>query len=269
MQQINIGDIQLHLEQRGEGPAIVLVHGFPLDHTMWQGQIEGLSPSFRVIAPDLRGFGKSDPVSGTLSMQQLADDVAALLDALGVDEPVTFCGLSMGGYVGWQFFARHRDRLARLIQCDTRAIADTEEGRQTRLQGAEEVLEKGPTALVETMMPRLFAESLLFADQTQNHRVSLVQATREVMLSTPPETIAAAQRGMAERPDVTRMLGSIDVPTLLLGGEHDAISPPAEMREIAAAIPQARFIEIPGAGHMSPLEKPDEVNAAIREFLAP
>ncbi len=268
MPRINIGEVELNVVDVGEGPAIVFVHGFPLDHSMWRGQIDEFSSSHRVIAPDLRGFGQSGIATAAVTMEQFADDVAALLDALRVEQPVTFCGLSMGGYIGWQFFQRQRAKLARLIQCDTRAIADTPEGRQMRLKAADTTLEKGAAPLVETMLARLFAEDLLFSEYAQNHQPDIVRATREVMLTTNPQSIAAAQRGMAQRPDVTGMLGQIDVPTLILCGEHDAISPAEEMRGIAAAIPGSQYVEIAGAGHMSPLEKPAEVNAAIRQFLA-
>lgn len=266
MPKIDIGEVQLNVVDAGQGPPLLLVHGFPLDHTMWQGQIEALSASRRVIAPDLRGFGDSDVTDGprtdsTMTMQQFADDLAALLDALAVAEPVAFCGLSMGGYIGWQFVQRHRGRLSHLIQCDTRATADTDEARAARLKAAEIVLKEGTQPIAASMLPKLFAES------TAADNPTVVEATRQVMLNTSPQAIAAAQRGMAERPDVTEMLGRIDVPTLILVGEHDVISPPDEMRAIAAAIPGARFVQIDAAGHMAPLEQPAAFNAAIREFL--
>ena len=261
MKQARIGNVDLHFVDQGEGPVVVFVHGFPLDHSMWRGQIDGLSSRLRVIAPDLRGFGKSASHDDVVTMAQFADDIAALLDVLEISEPVVYCGLSMGGYIGWQFVQRHRARVAKLIQCDTKAKADTDEARATRLKAADHVLANGPQTLVTTMMPKLFAEATV-ASQPE-----IVQATHDVMLNTAPSAIAAAQRGMAERPDVTNELSKIDVPTLLLCGEHDAISPADEMREIAAAIPKSRFVQIDGAGHMAPLEDPAAVNAAILDFL--
>lgn len=261
MPKIDIGEVQLNVVDAGQGPPLLLVHGFPLDHTMWQGQIEALSASRRVIAPDLRGFGDSDVTDDVVTMEQFADDLAALLDALAVAEPVAFCGLSMGGYIGWQFFQRHRGRLSHLIQCDTRATADTNEARAARLKAAEIVLKEGTQPIAASMLPKLFAES------TAADNPTVVEATRQVMLNTSRQAIAAAQRGMAERPDVTALLGAIDVPTLILVGQHDVISPPDEMRAIAAAIPGARFVQIDAAGHMAPLEQPAAFNAAIREFL--
>jgi len=259
---VNIGDISLQVAQRGAGKPLVLVHGFPLDHTMWAAQMAALSSRHLVLAPDLRGFGASGVTSGTVTMEQYADDLAALLDAMQIREPVTFCSLSMGGYVAWQFVARHRPRLARLILCDTRAAADTPDAAAGRLKTAERVLAEGAQVVADAMLPKLFAP------QNLARNADYVQATREVILRTPPEGIAAALRGMAQRKDVTSQLATIDVPTLVLCGEHDGISPPAEMRQIAAAIPGAEYVEIADAGHMAPLENPLAVNAKIASFMA-
>jgi pimeloyl-ACP methyl ester carboxylesterase len=248
--------------ERGSETPLLLFHGFPLDHSMWRGQLEGLADVCRVVAPDLRGFGQSSVTPGKVTMQEYADDMAALLDALGVTTPVVFCGLSMGGYVAWQFALRHRARLAKLILCDTRSSADSTEAAAGRKKTAERVLAEGPQVVAEAMLPKLFAPPAANAREKE-----WVTQTREVILRNPPEGIAAALLGMAERPDVTPELGKIDVPALVLCGQYDGISPPAEMREIAAKLPNARYVEIAKAGHMAPLEQPDDVNAAIREFL--
>ncbi len=261
MSVIQAGNVRLNVVERGRGTPVVLVHGYPLDHSMWRGQIEGLADVGRVIAPDLRGFGASDVTAGTVTMEQMADDVAALLDGLKINEPIIFCGLSMGGYVAWQFALRHRSRLAKLIQCDTRAVADSTEAAAGRRKTAEKVLAEGATVAAEALIPKLFAPA------TYQQQPQVVEETRQVILRTKPEGIAAALRGMAERPDVTAQLSKIDVPALLIGGEHDGISPPSEMRQIAAQMPRAKFVEIAGAGHMSPLEQPEAVNAAITDFL--
>lgn len=262
MQRINAGSIQMNVVERGSGMPLLLAHGFPLDHSMWQGQIDGLADVCRVIAPDLRGFGASDIVPGVATMEQMADDLAALLDALKIQQPVVFCGLSMGGYVAWQFALRHSRRLAKFILCDTRAIADTPEAAAGRLKTAERVLKEGPAVVAEGMLPKLFAP------QAQSAQPHIVEATKQVILRTKPEGIAAALHGLAQRPDVTSRLSEISVPTLVVCGEHDAISPVAEMRGFAGQMPNARFVEIAGAGHMAPLESPGAVNAAIKEFLA-
>jgi pimeloyl-ACP methyl ester carboxylesterase len=194
-------------------------------------------------------------------MELLADDLAALLDRLGVTAPVAFCGLSMGGYVAWRFWRRHRERLDRLILCDTRAVADSEEGARLRLETADRVLREGAAVAADAMLPRLFA------DQTRRRQPEMVEAVRQVMLAASPAGVAAALRGMAAREDARSLLGEIDVPTLVLCGQYDVISPVEEMRELAQAIPNARFVQIPAAGHMAPLENPPPVNAAIRAHL--
>ena len=247
--------------ERGTAPVLLLVHGFPLDHTMWQPQLEALSDSYRVIAPDLRGFGSSDVIAGVATMQQYADDLAELLTALQITQPVHFCGLSMGGYIAWQFAARHRQRLARLIVCDTRAAPDSAEAAQGRVTSANRVLSEGTGFLAEAMLPKLFPADLIAAG------APCVAATKKVMLAAPPAGVAAALLGMAQRPDMSSLLPRLDVPTLVLGGQHDAIVPAAEMKTLAGQIPGATFVEIAAAGHMATLEQPTAANAALRAFL--
>jgi 3-oxoadipate enol-lactonase len=254
-------DADLHLVECGSGLPLLLVHGFPLDHTMWAGQLQALAAHARLLAPDLRGFGRSAAGGEAVPMEQFADDLAALLDARGIREPVVFCGLSMGGYIGWQFFRRHRSRLRGLILCDTRAVADTPEAAEARRATADRVLAEGLGFLADGMLDKLFAA------ETRQRRPELVEATHRVMLAASPQGVAAALRGMAARPDVSTWLPQIDVPALLLCGLEDVISTPEEMRGIAQCLPQARFVEVPAAGHMSPLEQPRLVNEAIREFL--
>lgn len=266
MKSIALGGANLCCLDEGRGLPLLLVHGFPLDHTMWSGQIDVLSRQYRVIAPDLRGFGcsRSEGVSPGIrvTMDEFADDLAAMLDVLGVNEPVVFCGLSMGGYIAFQFWRKYAERLRGLILCDTRAAADTPEGAAARRGMADRVLAEGPGPLVETMLPRLLAECVRLG------RPEVVETLRRTMMATSPQGIAAATRGMAERPDMIAALKEVRCPTLVVVGEEDSVSPPGEMRGIAEAIVGAKFVEIPAAGHMSPLENPAAVNAAILDFLA-
>lgn len=262
MARCTVRDINLNVVEAGAGPPLLLVHGFPLDHTMWQSQIGELAHNARVVAPDLRGFGESDGGGEIVSMEDFADDVAALLDALAVKEPVVFCGLSMGGYIAWQFFRRHRARLRGLIVCDTRAEADTPAAAEARRVSAQRVLREGVGFLAEAMLEKLFAA------ETRQRRPEVVEATRRVMLAASPQGVAAALQGLAARPDVSAWLPQMDLPTLVVCGQQDAISTVAEMRGIAARLPQARFVEVAGAGHMSPAEQPQAVSEAIRQFLA-
>lgn len=262
MKHLSVNGIELATVDRGSGSPLVLVHGFPLNHAMWNAQIEALSTRHRVIVPDLRGFGASGVTEGTVTMEQFADDLAALLDGLGVDEPVALGGLSMGGYIAWAFWRKYPARVQALILCDTRAAADAPEVAANRLATAERVLREGPGPLAEGMLPKLTAAS------TPNMRPEAIETLRQMILATNPQGIAAASRGMAARPDVTPWLSQITCRTLVVVGQEDTISPVAEMQTIATAIPGAQLVEIRGAGHMSPLENPLEVNAAIGAFLA-
>lgn len=261
MNTLFVNGIKLAYVDRGQGPPIVLVHGFPLDHTMWNDQIEALASRHRVLAVDLRGFGRSGVTVGTVTMRQFADDLAALLDGLSITDQIVFCGLSMGGYVAWQFWQNYTQRVRALILCDTRAIADTPEVARGRLQMADRVTTEGPGPLVDAMMPKLFGRPTV-----ENHP-EVVDSLRRVMLSADPRGVAAAARGMAERPDATEMLGRIDCPSLVVVGQYDAISTVDEMRTVAEAIPGSQLSVIAGSGHMSPMEKPAEVNASILDFL--
>ena len=260
--RIDFPGTTLSVADVGQGPPILFVHGFPLDHTMWRQQLAELSRDHRCIAPDLRGFGQSSVTAGKVSMEQFADDLAALLEALLITEPVTLCGLSMGGYIAWEFVRRHAERLHALILCDTRAAPDSPEAVANRVKLAEDVVRLGPELVANAMLPRLFAPN------TTAHRPEWVHELRQVMLATNPLGIAAASRGMAERGDARPLLPMVDCPTLVIVGEHDVISPPAEMRDIASAIPRSVFQIIADSGHMAPLEQPSSANAAIRQFLA-
>ncbi len=232
---------------------------------MWDAQIEALSAQYRVIAPDLRGFGQSSLESGDaergVSMEQYADDLAELLDVLGVREPIVLVGFSMGGYIAWQFVRKYADRLRALVQCDTRAAADTQDARETRLRMADHAAEWGSARIAELTSPKMLRTD---AFEMERH---VVEQLGRVIARTSPAAIAAAQRGMAARPDVTSMLPTISVPTLIVVGAEDAISPPQEMRAIADAIPNAEYIEIPDAGHMTTMENPDAVNEALVQIL--
>jgi pimeloyl-ACP methyl ester carboxylesterase len=266
MKTISLGDGELAVEDRGAGRVLLLVHGFPLDHTLWRHQIDHFADRFRVIAPDLRGFGTSGAAApkdaGAISMRAFAEDLNGLLDRLEVREPIVFCGLSMGGYIGWQFWQKYAPRWAALVACDTRAVADTPEVAAGRETTAKRVLAEGTSVVAEAMLPKLFNPAM------QAEHPQCVAETREAMGRATPQGVAAALRGMAIRPDVTEMLGGIAVPTLVVVGEHDVISPVDEMRGIAAKIPNAAFEVIPHAGHMSPLENPAVFNAALARFLS-
>jgi 3-oxoadipate enol-lactonase len=257
-----VNGIRLHYVQAGQGVPLLMVHGYPLDHTLWQSQLDGLSDIAQVIAPDLRGFGQSDAPEGIYTMDAQADDLAALLDALNI-EPSVVCGLSMGGYVALAFWRKYAARVHGLILVDTRAGADTPLARQARLNTAERVRQKGTVFVVEDMLPRLLAEV------TRQSRPDVVKFAREMMLRQSSVGVVGALLGMAERPDSAPLLPTISVPTLCVFGAEDVITPAeTEGRLLAEAIPNARLVVIPNAGHLSNLEQPEAFNAAAREFIA-
>jgi pimeloyl-ACP methyl ester carboxylesterase len=246
----------------GAGAPIVLLHGFPFSREMWEPQIAALRSSYRVIAPDLRGHGKSPAPDGIYSMDEMADDVIELLDRLRLDGPVIVGGLSMGGYVALSLVARWPGRVRGLMLLDTRAAPDSPDAAQKREETAQAVLAAGnPADLVEALVPRLFSATTL------KRHPERVERLRTFMNATTATGVAAALRGMAIRPDRRADLARIKAPALVLVGEDDVISPPSEARELAAAIPNARLAIIPEAGHMAPWENAAEANAAIIGFL--
>jgi 3-oxoadipate enol-lactonase len=262
---VTIDLLEFIYQDQGIGQPVVLLHGFPLDSRMWAPQIDALSKSYRVIAPNLRGFGgsglKPDDATRGVSMANYAADVAKLLDAINVRETVILCGFSMGGYIMWQFLRQFPERVKAFVPCDTRAIADTPEAKAGRLKSADEVLKSGVESVVTAMLPKLVAES------TRQNQPEVIEQLTTIMRSCQPEAVSAALRGMAERPDVTAELSSFTQPALVVVGAEDAISSPQEMRDIAEKLPNARFVEIPKAGHMTTLENPTAVNAALSDFV--
>jgi 3-oxoadipate enol-lactonase len=262
MRTVSLADVELAVKDLGSGLVLLFVHGFPLDHTMWQAQIDEFSQRYRVLAPDLRGFGQSTLGDGLVTMRRYADDLAAMLDRLSVKNKIVFCGISMGGYIAWQFWQKYAERLAALVLCDTRAVADTPQAKTGRAELAARVKAAGPQAAADAMLPKLFGP------ESQRDHPAAVAKTRAAILRNSPAGIAAALDGMANRPDASDTLAGINVPTLVIVGELDTLSPPAEMRGIADSIPGAQFSLIPAAGHMSPLENPGAFNAALIRFLA-
>ena len=261
LNQISIGESFVNTIDIGSGPVILLVHGFPLSHLMWKYQIEALSSRFRIIAPDLPGFGSSPVNQTTISMQGLADGLAAMLDSMGVAEPVAYCGLSMGGYVGWQFWRHHRQRLSHLSACDTRAACDTDEVVRARRIAAHSVKQTGAKTVADSMVQKLFHRP------DSELKQAIAGEVHQVISQTSPASIAAGQLAMAERPDATPWLSEIEIPTLFVVGEFDGITTPEEMEANAGLVPDSQFLQIADSGHMAPLENPGEFNARLVEFL--
>lgn len=263
MHAVHHDDTTLWVHETGAGPPLLLLHGFPLDHRMWSGQ-EPLADRMRLLVPDQRGFGRS---SGSLpaSIAQLADDAAAVLEARAGGAAAVVCGLSMGGYVAQHLAVRHPSLIRALVLVDTKLEADTADARAARHDLAGRVERTGQAVLAEAMLPRLLGSSAGARRQPQRRAVEAI--LRDTILATPIPTITSALAALAARPDMTAALADLPVPTLLVVGAEDAITPPDCMERAAAVIPGSRMRVIADCGHMTPLEDPPAFNAALTEFL--
>jgi pimeloyl-ACP methyl ester carboxylesterase len=255
--------VDLSYTDAGSGAAVVLLHAFPLSSRMWAPQLAAPPTGWRLIAPDLRGFGASPAGDAAPSLDAMADDVAALFDRLGLDT-VVLGGLSMGGYVAMAFLRRHPGRVRALLLADTKAAADPEAAVARRLAMADALESDGtPQALLDNVLPTLLG------DTTKATRPEVVGHVRELVSACPPATAAWAQRAMAARPDSFATLRAADVPALVIVGEEDALSPPADAEPMVEALPRAeKPVLLPAAGHLTAVESPAEFTAALTAFLA-
>jgi pimeloyl-ACP methyl ester carboxylesterase len=253
-------DAEIFYTVMGDGPPVVLLHPFPANHKVWLPAAELLAGRYRLILPDLRGHGQSGVGAGPATMEKHAADVLRLLETCGVGKTV-FAGVSIGGYVLFEFWRRHRGRVSGLILCDTRAGADTEEGRINRLKAADDAEKQGPVPFIDGMIPKLLG------DTTRTTRPDLVERARKMMLEMPAAGIAAVQRGMAARPDSTADLKTINVPTLVMVGAEDTLTPLSEAESMQRQIPRSRLQAIPRAGHYAVFEQHEAAGKPIRGFL--
>ena len=260
VRHIVVNGVSLALDVAGSGPAVLFIHGYPLDRTLWRHQVEHLS-GYRRIAPDLRGMGRSDAPDLGYSMGTYADDLGALLDALGVDEAV-LCGISMGGYIALECVRRWRRRICGLVLMDTRAEADSPEGRKGRDAAAAAARDGGTAAVAEAMLPKLFA------GETESAVGAPWKQVEAMVRGTEVPGIVGALSAMRDRADSTPLLPSLgELPVLVVSGEHDRIIPAAQARALAESIPGAELQVIGGAGHLPPVERPAETTDIVREFL--
>lgn len=259
--RISIGDAELSTQVRGEGDPLLLIHGFPLNHAMWEAQLESLSRTCRVIAPDLRGWGDSDRGSEEISMAQAARDLDRLAAALVGDQPIQVGGLSMGGYVAFEMVRQFPQRVSRLILADTRAIADDASTARARRITAASIREKGVVSLAADMPAKLLHPF------TMESKPEVLRSLRRMIEMANPEIVAEYLEAMARRRSSEDLLGQISVPTLVVCGSHDVISTPTEMRQIASRIATASFELIEGAGHLPPMEQPGPFNQIVNAFL--
>src|SRR5229473_1052832 len=259
-QRVKSGDAEIVYRVLGEGPAVVLLHPFPANHEFWLPVAKAFSGRYRVILPDLRGHGESGLGEGPATMDKHAADIALVMDDAEVGR-APLIGVSIGGYALFEFWRRHRGRVAALGLCNTKAPADSAEARAGRLQAARDVLERGTETFFESMIPRLLGKT------TRETRPDLVEGALRMMRKMSPEDVAQVQRGMAERPDSVDTLKTINVPTLLVTGDEDVLTGVHEAELMRQNIAGSDLRVIPKAGHYSPWEQPEEVGKLLRQFL--
>jgi 3-oxoadipate enol-lactonase len=257
---VRVGGIKLGYEVDGQGPPVVLLHAFPLSRAMWGPQVAALRDRFTVITPDFRGFGESEIPTGPLTVDDYAQDVVALLDALG-HQRFILGGCSLGGYVAFRVVARAAARVSALLIADSRAEPDTDEGRQRRYATIKRIETEGPAGFLEEFTTALVGST------TKAQRPGVLEVVRQIIGSPPPQSLTAALSAMATRPDSRPLLASIAAPTLVVVGGEDTLTPPASAEVMAQGLAHARLVTIPAAGHLSNLEAPEAFNRATREFL--
>src|SRR5437588_13009589 len=260
MERITSGDAEICYELLGSGPPVVLLHPFPANHEFWRPVSHALVSRYRLILPDLRGHGESGVGDGSALLEKHAEDIARILDHADVGR-VPFVGVSIGGYIFFEFWRRFRGRIAALVLCNTKAPADTPEGKASRLQAANDVLERGTEPFFESMIPRLLGKS------TREARPDLVEGALRMMRQMSPADVAQVQRGMAARPDSVETLKTINVPTLLVTGDEDLMTGVKEAELMRQHINGSQLRVIPKAGHYSPWEQPRDAANILRQFL--
>jgi 3-oxoadipate enol-lactonase len=260
MSRVRLRGIEVGYDEAGEGAAVVLLHGYPFNRSLWREQVETLAADHRVIAPDLRGHGETTAGEGPATMDEMAADVAALMDELKI-ERATLGGLSMGGYVTLAFYRRFPSRVNALVLADTRPQADTEEGRRGREEQPQKILAQGIESIVDRFLEKVLTPATLAG------RPEIVARVRRMITSTNRTGAANALRGMALRQDQTDLLPGINIPTLIVVGSEDQLTPPRDAELMHRLIPGSQLERIEGAAHVSNVERPAEFNRALKEFL--
>jgi 3-oxoadipate enol-lactonase len=239
---------------------VIFIHGFPYDHYMWDNQVEFLKNDYHCITYDIRGLGQSDTGDGQYTMEMLVDDLFGIIDQLKIDKPV-ICGLSMGGYIALRAVEREQSRLSGLILCDTKPAADDNPGKLKRAGAVKKINTEGLEAYVNETVP------LTFAGETIEKEKEIYEPVLNRAKNSDPVGVKGCILAMAGRTDTTESLSKIEIPTLLICGNLDNLTPPYLMREIAEKIKNSEFAAAPRAAHMSPVENPDFVNDVIKGFL--
>jgi 3-oxoadipate enol-lactonase len=255
-----INEATIGYTDQGKGTPLVFIHAFPLSKTMWQPQVDALKDAYQVITIDLGGHGESDIVLWNDTLDDYAKNVIRLLDHLGIAQAV-FVGLSMGGYTLFSIYRNYANRVKAMVLADTRAQADSEEGKAGRRSMAQVAFKEEAPGIADIMLPKLLAPS------TIEHRPEIVEQVRQMILQTSTAGIVVDLVAMAARPDSTDLLSTITCPTLVVVGEDDQATPVAESQYLAQRISGSTFVTIPQAGHLSNFEQPAAFNQALKSFL--
>jgi pimeloyl-ACP methyl ester carboxylesterase len=259
---ININDCTISYSDSGKGIIpVIFIHGFPFDKSSWKPQYEFLQLKYRVIAYDIRGFGKSTSGKERKSINQFADDLVNFMNGLKIDKAIV-CGLSMGGYILLNAVIRYPERFTTLILCDTQCNADTPEGREKRKQTIAKINSTGISEFAETFINNIFCRSTL------NYNKVLVNSIKNIILSTSTETITETLSALAERSETCSLLHTISIPTLIMCGREDSITPPGLSELLQSKIANSTLHIIENAGHMSNLEQPEKFNKYLDSFLS-
>ena len=256
-----INGINLFYTDQGKGVPLVFIHAFPLSSAMWEPQIKQFSQNYRVVAMDLRGHGESDASLWHFTLDDYAEDIHALLTHLNIKQAI-FIGLSMGGYTLFSLYRKFPEFVNAMVLADTRAQADSEEAKAGRFAMVQTAYQYGPEAIAEMMMPKILAPC------TIEHRKDIVDRIRNIILKNQASGIMVDLMAMAQRPDSTTLLSQVSCPTLIIVGDQDVATPPAEAHYMQDRIPNSKLVTIPQAGHMSNLEQPEAFNRALSEFFA-
>ena len=258
--QLTINGLQVFTTGDKSNQPIIFVHGFPYDHTMWDRQIDHLKDDYYCVTYDIKGLGSSAIGDGQYTMESYVDDLLEIISELKLIKPV-LCGLSMGGYMAFRAIERSQDTFGSLILCDTKAESDSDEGKLIRANKIKQINEKGIDAFVDSFVPTCFAKASI---ENQN---DLFQSILSKCKTNDPIGVKGALIAMLSRTDTTNYLSKINIPTLIIVGENDALTPPAVMKSLNESIPNSKFVVINDSGHMTPIEKPVAVNEAFDSFL--
>ncbi len=258
--RVQLKTVALEVEDHGEGVPVILLHGFPLSSQIWTPVRTAIEQAARLVTPDLRGFGSSEKPATGYAMGDLAGDIVRLADALKIDRFV-LGGHSMGGYAALRLAAARPERLAGLILVDTRAEADTAQGRQRREEGIARIAAGEGSAFLDEFVAGLAGPS------SRARAPRVLEELRAIAAEAAPEALAGCLAGMRDRPDSGALLPSLDVPALVIVGQEDTLTPPASARAMAAALPRARLVEIASSGHTPSMERPIPTAEAILAFL--